>query len=79
VGVYTSDEVQATHKIIFKDNLLRVQVGKKPSMPLKPRRKDFFWVAGGRLQFTRNEKGQIIGFTRTEAMARNIRFSRVTN
>ena len=75
VGAYTSNEIQTTYKMSILNGVLHVaDESSNPPYPLKPGRNNSFRLAGGVIQFTRNEAKQITGFTRTEPMARNITF-----
>ncbi|HUR64726.1 MAG TPA: serine hydrolase domain-containing protein [Chitinophagaceae bacterium] len=76
-GTYYSDEVEASNKIEYKNDVLTLTLmGGRGSMTLAPTSKDAFTGGGGALIFERDKKGEIISYSYSIARARNMIFRR---
>ena len=79
-GVYQSDEVQATYKIVLEGDKLFLRHENEfkdaPRNPLDPTTSDAFSVQGIGIQFTRDARKQISAFTLNAGRVKNIRFTR---
>ncbi len=62
-GMYRSEEVGGTFEIDIQDNALVVRHRTIAPIPMKPTRRDSFYVEGLGLNFTRDGKGKVDGFT----------------
>jgi hypothetical protein len=76
VGDYASEELQVTHKVVLEHGKLYVRYRSAPKDPLRPGLRDMFWVGAITLRFTRDDAGQVSGFTVDAGRARNICFVR---
>ena len=79
-GVYRSDEVQATYKIVLEGEKLFLRHENEfkdaPRNPLEPTTSDAFSVQGIGIHFTRDAKKQVSAFTLNAGRVKNIRFTR---
>jgi|Deesub1362B_J571_1020462.scaffolds.fasta_scaffold00288_6 CubicO group peptidase (beta-lactamase class C family) len=74
-GNYYSDELQFIYKIMIKDNKLFFDFRNSPDSPLMPTLKDKFWNEEGiKIDFYRDNLGEIKGFFLSTERARNIEF-----
>jgi dipeptidyl aminopeptidase/acylaminoacyl peptidase/CubicO group peptidase (beta-lactamase class C family) len=77
VGDYTSEELQATYKVVLEEGRLYARYRSAPPNPLRPGLRDMFWVGAITLLFTRDDVGRVSGFTLDAGRVRHIHFARV--
>ena len=75
-GVYYSEELDATYRIIIEGSLLLIKARNFPRVGLISNIKDEFQQLGTTFSFMRNDQGQIAGFTLSGGRAKGIRFTR---
>lgn len=75
-GTYTSEELDASQTIIFKDKTLVLQIKKREEVLLSIREIDIFSFGSNFVNFLRNEENRIIAFTITTPFVRNVRFDK---
>lgn len=75
-GAYYSDELDVTYLLAMKEGKLTAEVGSQ-TRPLTPAYRDAFQgPGGGLLEFARDTRGRVTGFTIQAGRVRNIRFVR---
>lgn len=78
IGVYYSEELQVTYKVIFEEGKLYLHHENpykgNPNKPLEPTLKDRFLLYGIHLKFFRNDKNEVNSYTMNAGRVRNIRF-----
>jgi CubicO group peptidase (beta-lactamase class C family) len=75
-GDYDSDELQVTFKLALKEGKLHFIHKNAPEGPLQPTLKDRFTVRGYRINFIRDEKKKLSGFTLDAGRVKNLRFDK---
>jgi hypothetical protein len=77
-GIYTSDEVDGTYRVVARDSDLLLQVPTRADIRLKPVFSDAF--SGkilGVVKFSRDGHGRVSAFTATAPSIRGLRFNRI--
>jgi hypothetical protein len=77
-GVYRSDEIEATYRIVVKDGRLRLERLKSDSSMLEPLVTDTFSSQPGVIRFTRDATGTVIGFVLEAGRVRGVKFWKET-
>jgi len=77
VGEYFSDELNATYKLVLDGDKLYFKHKNAPRKPLSPTLRDEFVVGGFSIQFIRDDKGKVIGFTLNSRRARHLYFNKL--
>ncbi len=75
-GMYTSEELDASQTIVFKDKKLFLQIKKREEVPLSIREIDIFSFGSNSIHFLRDEDNRVIAFTITTPFVRNVRFDK---
>lgn len=77
-GVYRSDEVQATYKLVLEGEKLFLKHENEfkdaPRNPLQATTSDAFTVQGIGIQFSRDDRKRVSGFTLNAGRVKNIKF-----
>jgi CubicO group peptidase (beta-lactamase class C family) len=77
-GTYQSEEVGETYTLTLKESKLILSRKGLDDTPLEPLYTDVFMTVGsGRINFKRNEQGQVSGFLLSTDRARNILFNKM--
>ncbi len=74
IGTYYSAELEVTYKIFVEDNHLFIRVGYNPMIRMETIQKDTFRVGRSTLNFRRDEKGSINGFSVDAGRVTDIKF-----
>jgi CubicO group peptidase (beta-lactamase class C family) len=77
-GNYFSEELDVTYKIKVEGDKLVYQFARAPQMSLSPMIKDTFAAGSFQLNFLRNGKQRVSGFTINAGRVRNLRFVKKT-
>jgi hypothetical protein len=77
-GVYRSDEIEATYRIVVKDGGLRLERLKSNPSMLEPLVTDTFSGQPGVIRFTRDATGAVTGFVLEAGRVRGMRFWKET-
>jgi CubicO group peptidase (beta-lactamase class C family) len=77
-GVYRSDEIEATYRIIVKDGGLRLERLKSKPSVLEPLVTDTFTGQPGVIRFTRDATGAVTGFVLEAGRVRGMKFWKET-
>jgi CubicO group peptidase (beta-lactamase class C family) len=75
-GKYSSDELQVTYTLALADSKLYVKHKNAPQNPLQPALKDMFWVNDITLLFSRDDQGQVSGFTVNTRRVKDLHFAK---
>jgi hypothetical protein len=76
-GDYRSSEINASYDVVLRGSGLVLQPPGASEVQLKPLGKDLFAASGmGVLQFLRNSRGEVAGFTINRSNLRGLRFDR---
>jgi hypothetical protein len=75
-GIYTSKELETTHRIYLKDGHLYLIYRRSPQTPLQPTLKDQFTLGAMSVEFARDSRGDISGYGIWYDWAWNVRFTR---
>lgn len=73
-GVYFSDELDTTYRVVIEDGKLFIKARNAQRSSLVPLNKDEFRQFGSTFNFTRNDKGRLIGFVLSGGRAKGIQF-----
>jgi CubicO group peptidase (beta-lactamase class C family) len=76
-GLWYSEELDATWKLVPDGNALRIEVRNRPLITARAVSKDLFSAGQAHLTFNRDGKGALNGFTVNAGRVRGIGFSRV--
>jgi len=76
-GMWYSQELGATWRLVPQGNGLRVEVRDRPSLTARAVATDIFSAGQAHLSFTRDRKGALTGFTVNAGRVRGIGFARV--
>ena len=79
-GRYYSNELQTFYTLEVKDSTLMLMIGDTEDIGLDPVDEDnftgdFFFI--GQMNFMRNDRGEVTGFTVSNGPTRGIRFERI--
>jgi hypothetical protein len=77
-GVYRSDEIEATYRLVIKDGKLSLERLKSASAELAPLITDTFLGEPGVLRFTRDATSAVTGFVLEAGRVRGMRFWKET-
>ena len=77
-GVYRSDEIEATYRIVVKNGQLRLERLKSASAELEPLVADTFSGQPGVIRFTRDATSAVTGFVLEAGRVRGMRFWKET-
>ena len=77
-GVYRSDEIEATYRIVIKEGRLRLERLKSASTELEPLVTDTFSGQPGVIRFTRDATGAVTGFVLEAGRVRGMKFWKET-
>ena len=77
-GVYRSDEIEATYRLVIKDGKLSLERLKSASAELAPLVTDTFLGEPGVLRFTRDATGAVTGFVLEAGRVRGMKFWKET-
>jgi CubicO group peptidase (beta-lactamase class C family) len=77
-GVYRSDEIEATYRLVIKDGGLRLERLKSTPSVLEPLVTDTFSSQPGVIRFTRDAAGAVTGFVLEAGRVRGMKFWKET-
>jgi hypothetical protein len=77
-GVYRSDEIEATYRMVVTDGRLRLERLKSPPSALEPLITDTFSSQPGVIRFTRDAAGEVTGFVLEAGRVRGMKFWKET-
>ena len=77
-GLWYSDELGATWRLVPEGNGLRVEVRERPNITARAVAVDLFSAGSTNFSFIRDKKGVLTGFTVNAGRVRGISFTRVT-
>jgi hypothetical protein len=77
-GVYRSDEIEATYRIVIKEGQLRLERLKSASSVLDPLIADTFSSQAGVIRFTRDTSNAVTGFVLEAGRVRGMKFWKET-